>query len=249
MNLKESIKKDWRTDVGIIFFAIFLTSIIVAMLNSRPILIIIVYLVLVILSGFLGVASEVIDLFIFPFFPLVFWAQNNEQKKIKKYLSKVNQDIPKSAVVVLAYYDIYNIKYGMKPNYDFGNIKAIVNYLKISTRDDFSFYVKASRNDVDEIMADKNVREVLFVGHGDSHTFVLNLEDEIYYCDFNSPIYFKDFVHQVHCGTKGGKSLVDYIVPEENKSKCFFFRKTVRSADMNKWFKNRTKEITLLLNN
>lgn len=249
MNLKESIKKDWRTDVGIIFFAIFLISVIISMLNGYFILIVIVYLVLVLFSGLLGIDSETIDLFIFPFFPIAFWVQNDEQKKIKRYLSKFNQDIPKSAVVILAYYDIYHVKYGMKPNYDFKNIKAIIDYLKISRGDDFSFYVKASRNDVNIIMADKNVKEVMFVGHGDSHTFVLNLEDEIYYCDFNSPIYFKDFVHQVHCGTKEGKSLVDYIVPEENKNKCFFFRKTVRSADMNKWFKNRTKEITLLLNN
>lgn len=245
MNLKESLKKDWRVDIGLLFFCIFLTSIFVAIANHNPILILVVYILLVIASAFLEVASEYLGLFIFPLFPIAFWVQNEEQKKIKKHLSNFNQNIPASAVVILAHYDRYHVKYGMKPNYDFVNIKAIVEYLKETRVNDFSFYTEALRSDVELIMSNQKVKEVLFVGHGDSHLFVLSLDEDIYYCDFNNPKYAKDFVHQVHCGDKSGKNrrLIDYVVREENRGKCFYFEKTIRTKQITKWFKERTKEL------
>ena len=71
-----------------------------------------------------------------------------------------------------------------------------------------------------------------------------NLTPTKYYihCDFNDPKYGKEFAHQVHCGTSYGKSLIDYVVPEENKAKCFMFRKTIDSGDIVKEFKRRIEE-------
>ena len=142
----------------------------------------------------------------------------------------------------MAHFGRYTFKYAVKGNYYLLDVKAIIKYLELKRGNDFSFYLNASIDDVYKIMADDNVREVFFVGHGDSHTFVLDNDTEIFYCEFNNEKYKKDFVHQVHCGTKHGKSLIDYVVPEENKSKCFFFRKEVSSRDIRKWFKAETKK-------
>ncbi len=93
-------------------------------------------------------------------------------------------------------------------------------------------------------MVDKDIKEVYFVGHGDSHSFKLKGDKVLYYCDFNDPVkYGKEFVHQVHCGTSYGKSLIDYVVPKENRAKCFFFGKQINSNDIEKEFKRRIRDI------
>lgn len=72
----------------------------------------------------------------------------------------------------------------------------------------------------------------------------INTEDYLYYCDFNDPQkYGKEFIHQIHCGTPDGKSLIDYVVPKENQNKCFLFRKPINSFDIQKEFKKRTKNL------
>ena len=93
-------------------------------------------------------------------------------------------------------------------------------------------------------MSDKNIKEVYFFGHGSSHVFQLNTDDILYYCDYNNNKYGKEYVHQVHCGTKDGKSLVDYVVPEENKKGCFLIRKSINGFDIVKEFKRKTKNLT-----
>jgi hypothetical protein len=110
---------------------------------------------------------------------------------------------------------------------------------------DFSFYPDADFNDVEKIMSDKTIKEVYFLGHGDSHSFKLNTDEILYYCDFNDPKYSKEFVHQVHCGTPHGKSLIDYVVPEKNRNKCFLFRKPIDSLDVKKEFKKKMNEFAL----
>jgi hypothetical protein len=94
-------------------------------------------------------------------------------------------------------------------------------------------------------MFDQEVREIFFVGHGDSHTFVLNLDDDIFYCDFNDIRCQKDLVQQFHCGTRTGKSLVEYVVSEDNWKDCFFPRHEVKSSDMDKFLKEKIKELSL----
>jgi hypothetical protein len=119
----------------------------------------------------------------------------------------------------------------------------MIEYLKKKNQN-FSFYTKAGFADVEKIMSDKNIKEVYFFGHGDSHTFQLNTDEVLYYCEFNDQEkYGKEFVHQVHCGTPHGKSLIDYVVPEENRSKCFFFDKSITGPEIIKEFKRRTVEL------
>ena len=133
------------------------------------------------------------------------------------------------------------LKAWIEPSVSLGEIKPIVKYLKLINRD-FSFYINVDFEDVEKIMSNKEIREVYFVGHGNSHVFELNTDNSLYYCDFNDEKYEKDFVHQIHCGTPDGKSLIDYVVPDKNKSKCFLIRKSIRTFDIKKEFKRRIKE-------
>ena len=162
---------------------------------------------------------------------------------LKKYLRNFKQNVPAEVAIILGQSDFFKLEAWIKPNFLKSEIGWLVRYLN-AKKQDFSFYPKASLEDVEKIMGDKSVKEVYFFGHGDSHTFQLNTDETLYYCEFNNPEkYGKEFVHQVHCGTPDGKSLIDYVVPKENKSRCFLFRKYIRSLDIEKEFKRRTKDI------
>jgi hypothetical protein len=52
------------------------------------------------------------------------------------------------------------------------------------------------------------------------------------------------FLHQVHCGTPHGKSLIDYVVPEKNKGKCFLIRKPINFYEIKRELKKQ-KEVNI----
>ena len=86
------------------------------------------------------------------------------------------------------------------------------------------------------------VREVYFVGHGGTDFFRLGTEEVLCYCRFNDrEKYGKDLVHQVHCGTASGKSLREYVVPEENWPKSFFHPGKIDSYFIEKEFARLTE--------
>lgn len=164
-----------------------------------------------------------------------------ENYYLKKYLKVFKKNVPEKAVIILGQSNWFKLKAWIEPSVSLGEIKPIVKYLKLINRD-FSFYINVDFEDVEKIMSNKEIREVYFVGHGNSHVFELNTDNSLYYCDFNDEKYEKDFVHQIHCGTPDGKSLIDYVVPDKNKSKCFLIRKSIRTFDIKKEFKRRIKE-------
>lgn len=151
--------------------------------------------------------------------------------------------MPAEAVIVLAHSNWFKLEAWVKPNFFISEIKSVVSYLR-GKKQDFAFYTHASFGDVKNIMANADIKEVYFFGHGSSHMFQLSTDDILYYCDFNDPRYGKEFVHQVHCGTPDGKSLVDHVVPEGNRSGCFLVRKSITAIDIEKEFKRRTARIT-----
>lgn len=151
--------------------------------------------------------------------------------------------MPTEAAIVLAHSDWRKLEAWVKPNFFINEIAVLVKYLK-TKKQDFSFYPSATLKDIEEIMRNKSIKEVYFFGHGSSHVFQLGTDDILYYCEFNDKRYGKEFVHQVHCGTKDGKSLVDYVVPEENKNGCFLIRKSISGPDIVKEFKKKIKEGT-----
>jgi hypothetical protein len=72
----------------------------------------------------------------------------------------------------------------------------------------------------------------------------LGTGEYLYYCEFSNGKYEKDFVHQMHCGTEDGKSLVDYIVPDKNKKECFWVKKSITGPYIEKILKKKIREIS-----
>ena len=161
---------------------------------------------------------------------------------IKRYLKRFSTNIPKETVVVLAHSNWRKLEAWVKPNYFCSEIKFLAKYLK-KKGSNFSFYTQASLEDVNEIMSDNSIKEVYFYGHGSSHVFQLGTDEILYYCEFSNGKYSKEFVHQMHCGTEDGKSLVDYVVPEKNKNQCFLIRKSITALTIEQVLKKKMKEM------
>lgn len=161
---------------------------------------------------------------------------------IRIILKKFNKNIPSETVIILGHPDRTKLEGWIKPDVIYDEIKDLLVYLK-KKGSIFSFYTKATPEDVEKIMKDSSVKEVYFWGHGTSHMFQLTNGVCLYYCDFNDKQCSKEFIHQVHCGTKDGKSLIDYVVPKENQDKCFLMRKTINSNTISNEFKKKTKEL------
>lgn len=175
----------------------------------------------------------------FFFAPLMALSLPVQNYILKRYLRNFNQNVPAETVIILGDADWFKFQAWIKPNVLKDEIKLLVRLLHTEKKT-FSFFPHATVEDVEKIMGDKSIREVYFMGHGDSHSFLLLTDDILYYCDFNDITkYSKDFVHQIHCGTPYGKSLVDYVVPEENRAKCFLFRKKINYYDIKREFKKR----------
>lgn len=164
----------------------------------------------------------------------------------RRYIKQFKQNVTTDVVIILAYSNWFKLEAWIKPNYISSELKNLVKLLQ-AKQQDFSFHIGASVAEVEKIMADKNIKEVYFVGHGTSHVFQLNTDDILYYCDFNDIRYGKEFVHQIHCGTKGGKSLVDYVVPENNRNGCFLIRKSINGYDIEKEFNRKIKDLSPVL--
>ncbi|MHB9019829.1 MAG: hypothetical protein ACYC3G_03090, partial [Minisyncoccota bacterium] len=163
--------------------------------------------------------------------------------RFNKFLNKYKQNIPAKTVLILGHSNWRDVEFWTKVNFTIGELKPIIKFLELKTPD-FSFYPNATFEDVEKIMANKNVREVYFLGHGDCHVFKLSPNQPLYYCDFNNEKYKKDYIHQVHCGDKYGKRLIDYVVPEENRNKCFSFKRVITSFRIRREFKNRIKALS-----
>jgi hypothetical protein len=183
------------------------------------------------------------DLLVLVFSPLILILMPIQRLFIKRYLAKFNQNEAAEVVIILGHPNWFMLQGWLKHILMTSDIKSLVEYLE-AKKQNFSFYPTASIADVEKIMSDKNIKEVYFFGHGNSHGFELSNDEFLYYCEFNNPKYQKEYVHQVHCGDPDGKSLVDYVVPEENRDKCFFFRKPINSLFILREFKRRKKELT-----
>lgn len=161
---------------------------------------------------------------------------------VKYILRKLNKNTLKEVVIILGHPDRTKLEGWIKPDVTHEDFKSILKFLKKEGKE-FSFYTNATLEDVNDIMSSNEVKEVYFYGHGTSHMFQLTNDLYIYYCDFFDEKYKKDFVHQVHCGTKDGKSLIDYVVPKENQGKCFLIRKPINGFTISKEFKKKIKEL------
>jgi len=229
-----------RADIRIFLFFLYIITLLFLLLEGRWLLALFVHLFFVIIYGIAYFGYDFLQFFFSPIMMIVYPIDNY---LLMRYLKKFNKNIPAPTVVVLGQSDWFKLEGWLKPNFLKSEIESLVRYLK-TKKQDFSFYPRANFGDVERIMGDKSIEEVYFFGHGDSHTFQLNTDEILYYCDFNNPAkYGKQFVHQVHCGTPYGKSLIDYVVPEKNRPQCFFFRNPINSNDIKNEFKQRTNNL------
>lgn len=226
-----------RVEVELIQFFLYVGALIYLFLKGHGwFSVVILHLTFVVLYGIYYFRQEFFLFFLSPITAIWLPIQNY---RLRKYLKNFKQNAPTEVAIVLGRYDWFKLDAWLRHNFLKSEIKSLIKYLQ-AKKQEFSFYPDAAFRDIEKIMADRKIKEVYFVGHGDSHTFQLNTDDYLYYCDFNDPKYGKEFVHQVHCGTPDGKSLIDYVVPKENRPKCFFFRKPINSFDIEKEFKRRT---------
>lgn len=230
-----------RIDINLIQFFLYVSALIYLLTTGHSwFLVVFVHFFFIVIYGIIYFQEDFLLFFLSPITAILFPIQNY---LLRKYLKGFKQNVPAEVVVVLGRSDWFKLEAWIKHNFLKSEIELLVKYLK-AKRQDFSFYSDVSFKDVEKIMGDKRIKEVYFFGHGTSHVFQLNTEDYLYYCDFNNlQKYGKEFVHQIHCGTPDGKSLVDYVVPKENQNKCFLFRKPINFFDMQKEFKRRIKNI------
>lgn len=182
------------------------------------------------------------DFFRTLFFPFIFIVTPIAYYRSKRFINKLMQNKPAEVVIILGRSDWLTYKAWIKPNYFSSELKVLIKYLKKKGQK-FSFYPDATIENIWEIMKDTSVKEVYFFGHGDSHIFCLNTNEILYYCDFKKEGIQKEYVHQIHCGTKSGTPLMKYIVPEEHWQDCFFFPEEITGDKIIKEFKQRTEKL------
>ena len=163
------------------------------------------------------------------------WTLFDREKFLRK--EKISQNVPRNTVVLFTHFDWFNIDYYINQTTTINDVKTIVKYL-VKTKKEFSFYLKPTREIIEEVMLNKKVRQVYFVGHGSSDKFQIDASESLKYKEFNNKRYFKDFVHQIHCGTKYGKPLRKYVVSKDNWKKCFFVRKLITEKEIVAYFRN-----------
>lgn len=227
---------EWEL-IAFLFYFIFLIASIFVIRNLLAVLYLHVTLIFIFSLYYFG--RDFLYILISPVF-VIFYPLNSLQTN--KFLKKVPLNTPCHTVVVLAHSNWRKLEAWIKPNFIVSEIKLLHEYL-IKKGDDFSFYPKAALEDVDMIMSNHAIKDVYFYGHGTSHVFQLGTGEILYYCEFNNGKYKKDFVHQMHCGTEDGKSLVDYVVPEQNKKQCFWVKNSITGLYIEKVIKKKIKEL------
>lgn len=235
METKESLKFDLKL-LGAILYGAFLLFLLTRQRGMG--LIISTHIGLVLGISLIHFGQEFLRIL---FLPVIALITRFEDWHVRRYLKGFKLNEPSEVVIVLAYPNWKTLEGWIKPNFFLVEIVALVAYLKARGMD-FSFYDRATLDDVKKVMRNPSVQEVGFFGHGDSHVFCLSNGTTVFYCDYNDDRCAKKYVHQLHCGTRQGKSLVDYVVPNTNKAACFFFRKTVTGPEIIKWLEKKTKE-------
>lgn len=229
-----------RLDVSLIQFFVYIGGLFYLLIKGYAWwLLVIFHITFVLVYGIIYFRHNFLIFFLAPLTAILIPIENII---LKRYLRNFKQNYPAEVVIILGQSNYFKLDAWIKLNFLKSEIEWLVRYLNTRVQE-FSFYPQAELKDVKKIMKNRNVKEVYFFGHGNSHTFQLNTDKILYYCDFDDAKYSKEFVHQVHCGTPDGKSLIDYVVTKKNRPKCFLFRKTINSSDIIKEFKRRIKDL------
>ncbi|GEM_PF-4937770 len=139
-----------------------------------------------------------------------------------KYLTikkELKFNIPQPAVIVLGKSSYFSPKYWISPDYTI-ELAYLIYYLR-ATGEKFSIYKDIDKNVFDKIMENRSISIIYLLGHGSRHSFKLNKDDIIYYCEYSNKRKFKkEYIYQFHCNHGTGKSLVEYVVPQKRWNEC-----------------------------
>lgn len=128
------------------------------------------------------------------------------------------KNMPAETVIVIGKTNYFQPVFWTSPNYD-TDLLLIVHYLKMLGKP-FSIYYNVTLETLDKIMENSEIRIVYIFGHGRRHSYALDRTTAVDYCRYDNTKYKKDFVYQIHCNGGRGKSLVEYVVPQENQAEC-----------------------------
>ncbi len=84
----------------------------------------------------------------------------------------------------------------------------------------FRIYMNISKKEFNKIIENDSIQKLYLIGHGRKTAFKLNKKEIVLSYDYQTSKHKKDEVHLHHCTHEDGKSLIDFIVKEENKHKC-----------------------------
>jgi len=134
--------------------------------------------------------------------------------KLKKYSKNKNPNtIIIFGIETLAssfFYSIYNIR----------GLNILINYFN-QNNIKFKICFNISRLEFDEILNNKNIKNIYLIGHGRKTAFKLNKNELILSYDYQNSKIEKDSIHLYHCTHENGKSLIDFLVSNKNKHKCY----------------------------
>jgi hypothetical protein len=123
MKFKDTIKNDWRVDLGFFINVLLIFVFWFCVFGEiKWIYLLLAFIGSVVVGCLIGAVDDFGQAICFPLLLVAYCYADDEQKKIQNYLKDFDQNNHKKAVVILAYYDCYNIKYALKDN---SNLKEI----------------------------------------------------------------------------------------------------------------------------
>lgn len=178
-----------------------------------------------------------IYLYVFaPFRILYFWVS---RFFINLYLKKekINKNILVNSLIIIGLDNFKNFSYQINPNYNL-EIITILEYLKIK-KEKYGVYFVKNVADLDKIMKSSKVNDIYLLGHGIRHGFSFNQDLIVNYCRYKN--YTKNLVYQLHCNSKGGNSLAEYVL-SKNKMLCVPNYYNLTESNINNFFMLKIKE-------
>ena len=166
-----------KVQVGLILFFAYVATLVIVGWETRSFWMVFdTHLIFVLIFGIIYLRYQFFMFFFAPIYA-VMWPIENF--RVKRYLKHFKKNIPAETVIVLGHADWFTLEGWIKPIFLKREIKALVDYLHVAQKD-FSFYTDADFTTVEEIMGDKNIKEVYFFGHGNSHEFQLDTDEILY---------------------------------------------------------------------
>jgi len=148
--------------------------------------------------------------------PLLFWCFFNSKYVEKNSMSKNFDKNKKHIAIILSTAYISQFNYIKMIPIHANGLFFLVEHLQKQNLA-YKIYDRADRQTLEDLVYNPNCYGLYILGHGTRYSLKTSKKDICNYQNFaDAPK--KEFVIQLHCNNGGGKSLVDYIATDKNKS-------------------------------